>query len=115
MQFDKVHAVTVVATALLASNRFVAYEGKYPSAGGGAKDAQGVSEFAAEKGEAVSVVTSYSYPVLAAGTIQFGDPVKSDAEGRAIAATTGEHCGIALGAATAGQLVEVQICKHVHV
>lgn len=114
-QFDKTHAVTVVAAIALAANRFVAYEGKYPSAGGAAHDSQGVSEHAAEPGEAVSVVTGYSYPVEAAGPIVFGDPVIADASGRAVVATTGEHCGVALGAAAAGQLVEVQICKHVHV
>ena len=113
-QFDKTHAVTIIAAVALASNRFIAYEGKHPSAGGGAHDPQGVSEHAALPGESVSVVTDYSYPVEAAGNLVFGDPVKSDDSGRAVVATTGEHCGVALGAAAAGQLVEVQICKHVH-
>ncbi len=113
-QYDKTHAVLVVAAVAVAANRFIAYEGKYPSAGGAAHDSQGVSENAALPGEDITVVTSYSYPVEAAGNIAFGDPVTSDASGRAIVATTAEHCGVALGAATAGQLVEVQICKHVH-
>ena len=116
MQFDKIHAVTVVAAAAVASNRFIAYNGGYPATGGGAKDSQGVSESAAQPGEALSVVTSYSYPVEASGVIAFGDPVIADATGRAKVATTAEHCGVALSAATqAGQLIEVQICKHVHV
>ena len=113
-QYDKTHAVLVVAAVAVAATRFVAYEGKYPSAGGAAHDSQGVSENAALPGEDITVVTSYSYPVEAAGNIAFGDPVTSDASGRAVVATTAEHCGVALGAATAGQLVEVQICKHVH-
>ena len=113
-QYDKTHAVLVVAAVAVAANRFIAYEGKYPSAGGAAHDSQGVSENAALPGEDITVVTSYSYPVEAAGNIAFGDPVIADATGRAIVATTAEHCGVALGAATAGQLVEVQICTHVH-
>lgn len=114
-QFDKQHAITIVATAILKAHRFVAYDGGYPAAGGGAKDSQGVSETSAEIGEALSVVTSYSYLVEAAEPIAFGDRVLSDATGRAKVATTAEHCGVALGAAVqAGQLIEVQICKHVH-
>ena len=46
-QFDKQHAVTLVATAILAANRFIAYDGGYATAAGGAKDSQGVSEQAA--------------------------------------------------------------------
>ena len=30
-QFDKQHAVTVVLTAAVAANRFLAYDGGYPS------------------------------------------------------------------------------------
>ena len=114
-QFDKRHAVTVVATIALAANRFAAYDGGYPDASGGAKDAQGVTETAATPGEAVAVVTSYSYLVEAAAPIAFGALVKPDATGKAVAGTTAEHCGRALGAATqAGQLIEVQILQHVH-
>ena len=114
-QFDKQHATTVVATVPLKANRFVAYDGGYPAAGGGAKDAQGVSETSAEPGDALSVVTSYSYLVETAEPIAFGDRVIADAEGRAKVATTAEHCGVALGAASqAGRLIEVQICRHGH-
>ena len=36
-------------------------------------------------------------------------------EGKAIAGTLADHCGRALGAATAaGQLIEAQLYKHVH-
>ena len=113
-QYDKTHAVLVAAAVAVAANRFIAYEGKYPSAGGGAHDSQGVSENAAQPGEDITVITGYSGVVEAAGAIASGDPVISDAQGRAIVATTAEHCGVALGAAAAGQLVEVQICKHIH-
>lgn len=114
-QYDKQHAVTVVATAALAAHRFAAYDGGYPSNAGGAKAAQGVTETAAAVGDAVSVVTGYSYLVEAAEPIAFGALVTADASGKAVAGTLASHCGRALGAATqAGQLFEVQIYKHAH-
>ena len=114
-QFDKQHAVTLVAIAALAAHRFVAYDGGYPDATGGAKDVQGVTETEAAVGDAVSVVTGYSYPVETAGAIPFGAYIKPDATGRAVVGTATDHCGRALGASTqAGQLIEVQIYKHVH-
>lgn len=114
-QFDKQHAITLVATAALAAHRFVAYDGGYPTTAGGAKAVQGVTETAAAVGDAVSVVTSYSYLVEAGGALDFGALVMPDATGRAVAGSQAEHCGRALGAATAeGQLVEVEILKYVH-
>ena len=114
-QFDKQHAITLVATAALAAHRFVAYDGGYPTTAGGAKAAQGVTGTAAASGEAVSVVTGYSYLVEAGGAVAFGALVKADATGRAVTGSLSEHCGRALGAATAeGQLIEVEILKHVH-
>lgn len=114
-QYDKQHAVTVVATATLAAHRFVAYDGGYPSATGGAKAVQGIAETAAQPGEALPVVTGYSYLVEVAAPIAFGQLVKPDATGKAVAGSLTEHCARALGAATqAGQLVEVQLLPHVH-
>lgn len=114
-QFDKQHAVTVVATAALAANRFIAYDGGYPSIAGGAKDCQGVSETDAAIGDALSVVTSYSYLVEAEEPISFGALVKVGTSGKAVVGTLTDHCGRALGAATApGQLFEVQLYRHVH-
>lgn len=114
-QYDKQHAITMVATAELAAHRFIAYDGGYPSAAGGAKAVQGVSESSAQTGEALSVVTSYSYLVEAAAAIAFGQLVKPDASGKAVVGSLTEHCARALGAATqAGQLVEVQLLPHVH-
>jgi len=109
-QFDKQHGITLVATAALAAHRFVAYDGGYPTSAGGAKDVQGVTETSAAIGDAVPVVTGYSYLVEAAGPLAFGVLVKSDATGKAIAGSADDFCGRALGAATqAGQLIEVQI------
>lgn len=114
-QYDKQHAVTLVAMAALAGCRFVAYDGTYPTAAGGAKDVQGVTENAAEVGEAVSATTGYSALAEAGAAIAFGALVKPDAVGKAVPGTAADHCGRALGAATAaGQLIEVQIYKHIH-
>ena len=114
-QYDKTHAVTLVATAAVAAFRFIAYDGGYPSVAGGAKDAQGVTEHAAEVGEAVVAITGYSALVEAGEAITMFGLVKTDATGRAVAGTAADHCGRALGASTAaGQLIEVQLYKHVH-
>ncbi len=114
-QFDKRHAVTIVATAALAASRFVAYDGAYPTVAGGAHDCQGVTETAAEIGDTVSAVTGYSYLVEAEAAIAFGALVKVGTNGMAITGSAADHCGRALGAATqAGQLIEVQLYKHVH-
>ena len=109
-QYDKRHAVTIVATAALAENRFVAYSGGYPTTAGGANNVQGVTEFAVEPGEAVCAITSYSALVEAAEPIPFGTLVKSDAAGKAVVGSAADHCAIALGAATmAGKLLECQL------
>lgn len=115
-QYDKQHAVTLVAAAALIACRFVAYDGGYPTISGGAKDVQGVTESAAEAaGDAVTVITGYSALVEAAEAIAFGTLVKTDMAGKAVPGTAADHCGRALGAATAaGQLIEVQVLKHVH-
>jgi hypothetical protein len=116
-QHQKRFAITMVALVALAANRFAAYDGGYPSAVGGVKDCQGVTESDAAAGDAVSVVTDYSYLVEASAAVAFGDYIKPavDGTGRAAVGTLTDHCGRALGAAAAaGQLVEVQIVKHVH-
>ncbi len=56
--------------------------------------------------------------ILNVATIEVGDAVwidETDTDGKAITGTAADHCGRALGAATqAGQLIEVQLYKHVH-
>ena len=118
-QFDKVHALTVVATAALTKNRFVSFDGTHtvvaPASGG--KDCCGVSEESAAVGEAVSVITGYSALVEASAAITLGAYVKpaADGSGKAAAGSLSDHCGRALSAATAaGELVEVQLTEHVH-
>jgi hypothetical protein len=116
-QHQKRFAPTMVAMAAIAANRFVAYDGTYATAAGGAKDCQGISETAAAVNEAFPVVTDYSYLVETSGAVAFGDYLKPnvDGTGRAAVGTLADHCGRALGATTgAGQLVECQIVRHVH-
>lgn len=116
-QHQKCDAVTVVATATVAAHRFIAYDGTHATSAGGAKDAQGVSEYGGVAGDALSVVTEYSYLVEASEAIAFGSYLKpaADGSGKAAVGAANEHCGRALGAATAaGQLIEVQIVKHQH-
>ena len=114
-QYDKVHSVTLVAIAALAACRLVGYDGGYATSAGGVHDAQGITESAAEVGDAVSVVTGYSYLVEAGEAIAFGDYVKPGADGKAVAGTVDNHCARALGAAAAaGPLIEVQLVKHQH-
>ncbi|MDR2155906.1 MAG: DUF2190 domain-containing protein [Burkholderiaceae bacterium] len=116
-QYDKQHAVTIVATATILAGRFVAYDGGYATTTGGVKDAQGVSETDADIGDAFSAITGYSALVETSAAIAFGAYVKpaTDSTGRAAVGTISDHCGRALGSASgAGELVEVQIVTHVH-
>ena len=114
-QYDKQHAVTLVATAALAACRFVAYDGGYPTAAGAGKDVQGVTETAADVGEAVSAITGYSALVEAGEAIAAFALVKPDLSGKAVTGVAADNCGRALGAATAaGQLIEVQVLRHTH-
>ncbi len=117
VQYDKRHATTIVAAVAVVASRFIAYDGGYATAAGGVKDCQGVSETPAAANEALSIVTDYSFPVEASAAIALGDYVKpaTDGTGRAAVGTLADHCGRALGTASAaGQLVEVQIVKHDH-
>lgn len=117
-QYDKLHAVTIVATARVEALRFIAYDGAHADANGAARDSQGVTETGAETGAAVSAITAYSGLVEAAEPIAQFDFVKpaADGSGRAIVGDAGEHCGRALGEALeAGAVFEVQLLTHVHV
>jgi len=117
LQYHKEDAVTVVATAALAANRIIAYDGAYSTAAGGVHDAQGVSETAAAVGDALCVVTEYSFPVECSEAVAFGDYIKPaiDGTGRGAVGSLADHCGRALGATSAaGQLFEMQIVKHSH-
>ncbi|MCL2886509.1 MAG: DUF2190 family protein, partial [Betaproteobacteria bacterium] len=108
-QFEKLHATTRVLTVDVAANRFIAYNGGYAATTGGVKDAIGVSETAGRAGEAIAVVTGWSYIVEADEAIALHAFVQPGAEGHAVTGDADEHCGRALQAATAaGDLIEVQ-------
>lgn len=120
-QFDKRHAVTVVAQEAIPAHRFVTFEGKVaatatPHVNNPEQAVQGISEEAAASGDALSVVTDYSYLVEAAANIPFGAYVKPNSDGRAIVGTQAECCGRALGAGDGSgshkPLIEVQILTH---
>lgn len=117
-QFDKQHAVTIVATAIIEKYRFVGYNGQHATSAGGVNDSQGTSEYGAAAGDAFSAITSYSglVEVAAGQTIAFGDPVKpaADGSGKAALGDSDDNCGRALGAGTEGHIIEVQIQRHVH-
>lgn len=118
-QYDKQHATTVVATAALEAQRFISHAGIYAvgtaGAGGGVTDSAGVSETEAVIGDALSVVTGYSYPVEAGAAITQYAFVKPGTNGKAIAGTMEDHCGIALEAAAAdGDIIEVRLLPHIH-
>lgn len=107
MQKTSLFAMTVIAAAAIATNRFV---GLFTGAqcGAGAK-AQGVSQYAADAGDALAIDVLGTAIVEAGGAIAAGGPIKSDADGRAIAqGGTGEIIAYAVTAATAaGQKIEV--------
>lgn len=117
-QSDPRHKVTVLAAAAaMVANRFMAYDGNYATAAGGVKDCQGISSNGADNiGDPIVVVTHYSYLVEAGAVLAFGDYVKPDlaATGKAIVGALADHCGRALGDAQIGDLVEVQVVKHIH-
>ena len=117
-QYDKQHATTVIATAIIEQYRFVGFDGQHATSAGGVHDSQGTSEYRAAVGEAASVITSYSGLVeIAAGqTIAFGDPVKpaADGSGKAALGDSNDNCGRALGAGTEGHVIEVQLQRHTH-
>jgi len=116
-QYRKDDAVTVVATATVAANRFVGYDGTHATSAGGVHDAQGISEFGGVAGDALCVITEYSGLVETSAAIVQFDYVKPAADGSGMAAvgTLTDHCGRALGTASAaGQLIEVQVVRHLH-
>ncbi|QSI33396.1 DUF2190 domain-containing protein [Variovorax sp. RKNM96] len=116
-QFSKLSAITIVATAAVSAARFAAYDGGHATSAGGVKDSQGITEHAADVGQAFSAITSYSGLIEANEAFAFGAYLKpaADGSGKAAVGTADDHCGRALGAAAAaGQFVECQVVKHQH-
>lgn len=116
-QYDKVHAITIVAAVALLANRLIAFDGGYATSAGAAKDMQGATETDIAQGEAGTLITDYSALVEASEPITFGAFIKpaADGTGRLAVGTATDNCGRALGAAGgAGELVETQLTLHRH-
>lgn len=115
-QYDKQHARTMLATAAIEANRFIALDGGYATNAGATKDSAGVSESSAAVGDVFPVITGFSALVTAVEPIAQHAYVKPAADGSGMAATgtATDHCGRAMEAAVAGQLVEVRILPHRH-
>lgn len=106
-QYDKEHAVTVIATAAVTANRFVGFDGAHATSAGAAHDSQGISETDAAIGQAFPVITEYSGVVEAGEAFAQFAFVKADANGKAITGTATDYCGRALEASSgAGAFVE---------
>lgn len=106
-QYDKEHSVAVIATAAILANRFVGFDGAHATSGGGAHDAQGISETDAAVGQSVGLITGYSGVVEAGEAFAQFAFVKADANGKAITGTATDYCGRALEASSgAGSFVE---------
>ncbi len=106
MQTEKhLLVVTAVAATALTPQRFVDFGGSTCAAG---ERALGVPVHGADVGDVVGVATHGELLVQAGAAVAVGAPVESDAQGRAVPATTGVPCGVARdAAAAAGDLIRV--------
>lgn len=108
---------SVMAAVDVKANRFISYGGGYATSAGGSGDSQGIGQMDTPAGSAIPVVTEYSYLLECSEAIAKDAYVKpaDDGTGRGATGTLTDHCGRALGSSTAaGQLLEVQIVRHVH-
>ena len=98
-------ATTILAAAALSRFRLVNFAG----APAGAGDATlGVANTNYALGEQAGVATHGEILVEAGGVIPVGSPIEPDAQGRAVAVTTGKPWGNARDAATAaGDIIRV--------
>ncbi len=97
---------TVKAAADIAENRFVTYAGKQASTAG--EIVQGVSDTSIEAGGYVAVDVIGTTIVDVGGTFVKGDDLATDANGKAVKATSGQNvCARAMYDAVAGQKAEV--------
>ena len=114
LSHQKEDAVTVVLTSNVEANRLIGFDGAYATSAGNGHDVQGVSECAGVIGDAIAVVTEYSYIVDVAEPIPLHAYVKpaADSSGRAAVGTVADNCGIAI-AVTATQ-IELAIQRHIH-
>ncbi|MCD6097939.1 DUF2190 family protein [bacterium] len=96
----------------LSGKRFVTYDGLYPTAGG---DAWGVLLFDSEaNSQDATVILFGAAPVdVGEGGLSAGDYVASDASGKAVTATTGDHIlGRVKRAYSTGDVATVYLFAH---
>ncbi|MBP5706816.1 MAG: DUF2190 family protein [Spirochaetales bacterium] len=96
---------SVKATANIEQHRFIGFDGAYCGAG---EKALGVSDVAIESGQYAPIAVLGNLLVVSGGTISAGDPVASDANGKAVVATGDALVnGYAQDSVTEGQEVRV--------
>ncbi|MBR6126112.1 DUF2190 family protein [bacterium] len=96
---------SVKATANIEQHRFIGFDGAYCGAG---EKALGVSDVAIDKDQYAPVAVLGTLLVVSAGTINAGDPVASDENGKAIKATGDALInGYAQDSVTEGQEIRV--------
>jgi len=101
--------LTVIATANIPAQRFVRYDGAMCGVG---DNAIGVSFALSSVGEPMAVDVEGAVPMIAAGAINVGDEVQSDANGSPIARTTGVRLGRAMQSAIAGEVVQIRLLQN---
>ena len=95
---------SVKATANIEQHRFIGFDGAYCGAG---EKALGVSDVDIENGQYAPVAVLGTLLVISAGTINAGEPVASDANGKAVKATGDALVnGYAQDSVTEGQCLE---------
>lgn len=106
MQKTPVLTITQVATAAIAANLFVGFDG---AAAGAAEKALGVAAYPANAaGDALAIDVLGTTKILCAGVIAIGGPIKSDANGKAVAqGGAGEILGYALETGAADKIIEM--------
>lgn len=96
---------SVKATADIEQHRFIGFDGAYCTAGA---KALGVSDVSTENGQYAPIAVLGTLLVESAGTINVGEPVTSDGNGKAVKATGDALInGYAQDSVTEGQEVRV--------
>lgn len=102
--------LSLKASEAIAENKFVTITGNYEVGQADADDIiAGVATQNAEAGQSVGAEARGVVKVVSGAAVAVGDPVKSDADGAAIVAASGDDfCGVAITASTAaGEMVDV--------
>ena len=98
---------TLTMAADIAKNRFIGFDGNYPTGG---TAAFGITHFDTATGEQAAVSTLGVYPVEAGGVFAVGDGVEVGTDGKAVVQSVGIAVGRARQEATAaGQIADVYI------